>query len=141
MYVYFYLNKEYNIVEYELRYFKQGVNILSYKCTNSMFLTYLAGKEDQLHFVSNDQPASCYAVSENDFLNDLTDKDKKYYEEKYNETKSEFDKPPLHFINYFDELTPKVLSFIENDCGLLNNKIGNNQKTYKLEFKDIKDLI
>lgn len=213
LYIYFDINDQYNMTEYELRYFKNGEMFEQFKTSDAMFLSYLCTKNDEMTLISNDQPmpdnnhesmsdliaadkvsygnlyyisfdnmkksgylksetldkyqnkgakgfvfhfydlkkevrhandkmsASCYAVSDHDFLHDLAEKDIEFYAERYKESGDDSDKTPFYFINYLGDLSPRSLNFIENKCGLLKNKIGNIQSTYKLEYNDVKPML
>lgn len=53
-FLYFGLNKDYNQVEYELRYTKDKQEIKIEKAYSSMFLHYLTGKDEVITWISND---------------------------------------------------------------------------------------
>lgn len=105
------------------------------------FLFHFYDMKNEIKHSHDNIGMCCYAVSGNGFVNTLTEKERNFYEERYKKSNSEFDKVPEFIIQYNDHLNINTLKKLDHEYRFFDNKIGNIQNAYKLDYEQVKDIV
>lgn len=105
------------------------------------FLFHFYDMRNEIKHSHNNVGMCCYAVSEKGFVNTFPEKEREFLEERYKKSKNEFDKVPEFIIQYSNNLNINTIKKLDHEYRFFDNKIGNIQNAYKLDYGQVKDII